>query len=465
MYVDAARIVKNVVELQKGMGAVRNPTVFALASETIKYHAALDEVLDKAGLLSDREARRLGRPMLLVLCFDLLLGPARAIRGGGRAKALVLGFRARLVAELARLKLRRGVADAAALAAPATAIAAFARLNRVLWPAAEPAEVFARVSAETGLQHGGTIDPGAEWQRLLAEQGKKFFSDAHVPDLLVFGPEVSGLGHLELVKTGLLVLQQKSSCLPAFLACRGKAFRRGIDACAAPGNKTAHLLAELGAEGRVWAAEKYGRRAELLRRRMRQLGCAERVAVAEVDFLGWRGPGEEAEVAVVDPSCSGSGMVQRAGEQDEGEERLEALAAFQEAAVLAAMALPGVRRVVYSTCSVHERENEAVVATVLEKNAAFRLAPNVFPEWASRGWGKFGECVRVDAEQHRTIGFFVAVFDKIEQPVQLLPSSASSSHLVSKQAITSSSSTGVAMEPAKKKRKKKKKTKKPLSAQ
>ncbi len=56
-------------------------------------------------------------------------------------------------------------------------------------------------------------------------------------------------------------------------------------------------------------------------------------------------------------------------------ERLDRLANFQEAALRHALRFPALQRLVYSTCSVHERENEAVVAAVLPeaKELGFRL--------------------------------------------------------------------------------------------
>jgi hypothetical protein len=48
--------------------------------------------------------------------------------------------------------------------------------------------------------------------------------------------------------------------------------------------------------------------------------------------------------------------------------RLEKLRAFQIAALKKAMSFPAVKHVVYSTCSIHEEENESVVTEVLLNN-------------------------------------------------------------------------------------------------
>lgn len=62
---------------------------------------------------------------------------------------------------------------------------------------------------------------------------------------------------------------------------------------------------------------------------------------------------------------------------------MERLAAFQEAALRHALQFPALQRLVYSTCSVHDRENEAVVAAVLPeaKQLGFQLkvVPQIIP--------------------------------------------------------------------------------------
>jgi hypothetical protein len=58
----------------------------------------------------------------------------------------------------------------------------------------------------------------------------------------------------------------------------------------------------------------------------------------------------------------------------------------QESALLHALSFPSVERLVYSTCSVHERENERVVMAVLARagELGYELE-NAFPSWPRRG--------------------------------------------------------------------------------
>lgn len=84
--------------------------------------------------------------------------------------------------------------------------------------------------------------------------------------------------------------------------------------------------------------------------------------------------------------------------------------------MLHALKFPALQRLVYSTCSIHQRENEDVVAAVLPAAAAagFKLV-DPFPAWHRRGLPVVAGAellVRTDAYQDGTDGFFVAVFER-----------------------------------------------------
>ena len=135
------------------------------------------------------------------------------------------------------------------------------------------------------------------------------------------------------------------------------------DACAAPGNKTSHVAAGLfelgGAAARavVHAFDKNPRRQALLSRRMQAAGAAQ-VQVRLADFLTLDARDEslrDVSAVLVDPSCSGSGVVRDIGrtDADSSPERLLSLHTFQVQVMLAALAFPSAEVVVYSTCSVY----------------------------------------------------------------------------------------------------------------
>ena len=208
-----------------------------------------------------------------------------------------------------------------------------------------------------------------------------------------------------------------------------------IDACAAPGNKTTHLAALLSSETgdfrsgvrnrKIIACERDGPRSDTLKKMVKLAGASEAVHIkARQDFLqlDFDSP-EFANVTAIllDPSCSGSGIVGRdefmvevhLPKVDRAEEtnknskkrkrngitdasnripppnaeaesispdleadssklttRLSALSSFQLRLLEHAMAFPTVTRITYSTCSLYKEENEYVVMKALCSDTA-----------------------------------------------------------------------------------------------
>eukprot|EP00494_Astrolonche_serrata_P002059 UN02065 len=103
-----------------------------------------------------------------------------------------------------------------------------------------------------------------------------------------------------------------------------------LDTCAAPGNKTAQLAA-LCPSGKVFAFERNEKRCGVLKKRLELMG-ADHVQIFHQDFLE-TDPSDpqftNITTALVDPSCSGSGMLQQKGAQISDAKRLDSLAQFQ----------------------------------------------------------------------------------------------------------------------------------------
>ena len=111
-------------------------------------------------------------------------------------------------------------------------------------------------------------------------------------------------------------------------------------------------------------------------------------------------------------------MNRRRDEKSEDEipvERLEHLSKFQITILKHAFKFPKVKRILYSTCSLHEKENEQVVEEVISsvsQNFKMRL---LLPDWSERGVGGYEHahcCLRMSHDSALTNGFFVACFER-----------------------------------------------------
>ncbi|XP_055461766.1 28S rRNA (cytosine-C(5))-methyltransferase isoform X2 [Psammomys obesus] len=335
--------------------------LYALVCETQRYSAVLDAVIASAGLL--RAEKKLRPHLAKVLVYELLLG--KGFRGGGgRWKALLGRHQARLKAELARLKVHRGVSrnedllEEKSRPGQACQVPRFVRVNTLKTCPEDAIDYFKR----QGFSYQGRA---SSLEDLRTLKGQHFLLDPLLPELLVF-PAQTDMHEHPLYHAGHLILQDKASCLPAMLLSPPPG-SHVIDACAAPGNKTSYVAALLKNQGKIFAFDQDAKRLAAMATLLARAGvsCCE---IAEKDFL------------TVSPS----------------DQRYS-------------------QRLVYSTCSLSQEENEDVVQEALQQNlGTFRLAP-VLPDWPHRGLSTFPgseHCLRASPETTLTGGFFIAVFER-----------------------------------------------------
>uniref|UniRef100_A0ABI7WDI0 SAM-dependent MTase RsmB/NOP-type domain-containing protein n=1 Tax=Felis catus TaxID=9685 RepID=A0ABI7WDI0_FELCA len=354
--------------------------LYALVCETQRYSSVLDAVITSAGLL--RAEKKLRPHLAKVLVYELLLGKGFKGGSGGRWKPLLDRHQARLKAELARLKVHRGVSKNEDLLqveskpGPASQVPRFVRVNTLKTCCDDAVDYFKR----QGFSYQGRA---SSLEDLRALKGKCFLLDPLLPELLVF-PAQTDLHDHPLYQAGHLILQDKI-------------FAFDLDAGRLASMAT--LLARAG------------------------VSCCE---LAEEDFLAISPSDQryrQVQYILLDPSCSGSGMATRRLEEPgagtPSKARLQALAGFQRRALCHALTFPSLQRLVYSTCSLCQEENEDVVRDALQQNSGtFRLVP-VLPSWPHRGLGTFPgaeRCLRASPETTLTGGFFVAVLERVEVP-------------------------------------------------
>ncbi|KAJ1953136.1 hypothetical protein EC988_003164, partial [Linderina pennispora] len=436
--------------LERREGSIKNMTIgnrsvkpeekrkmYALICETLKYASALSTVVERSGVLA---AEKIKPRQALVMCHDMLLA-----RGGlqhqGADKRLnhrMMKHKTRMAAEFAKLKVELNATCNADLVPENLRDNAstfrYVRVNLIK----TTVDAVVKAFEEERYKLARFEDVGRDGlHRAMPPKARKFMRDPDLSDVLVFPPGTDLHDH-PLYVNGSVILQDKASCMPAHVA-QPVAGSQALDACAAPGNKTSHMVSLMHNKGRVFAFDMDRYRLDTLVKLTGNAGCKtitpECMSFLDVD--PWDRQYAGVEYALLDPSCSGSGIVNRLDalvdsyidvvrsdgrtKKDNEGARLSSLADFQVAIVLHAMKFPNVKRISYSTCSVHAEENEQVVARVLAEQDEFGLAPadHVVPTWPRRGLSGVGltdaqaKCVVRTLPEDGTNGFFVAGFVRL----------------------------------------------------
>ncbi|XP_058123971.1 28S rRNA (cytosine-C(5))-methyltransferase-like [Anopheles ziemanni] len=255
-------------------------------------------------------------------------------------------------------------------------------------------------------------------ERMRALGDSEYMVDFHFKDMLVFPWSAKNYwARSELVGTKFF-LQNKACLVPTYLLNPVKK-SVVLDMCSAPGLKATHLACLMKNKGRLYAVEMNDERYKVLCQYTTDFGVIKTIHGDCLEITDEQVPG--VQYILIDPSCSGSGMLNRIDASEPvDEDRLYKLSGLQYKLLTHAMnGFPNAKRIVYSTCSIHEQENERVVESILRHNGHFKLLDareELGKEWLNLGSEKYpgiGErCLYARTEIDLTIGMFVAVFER-----------------------------------------------------
>ncbi|EHI77340.1 ribosomal RNA small subunit methyltransferase B [Streptococcus sp. oral taxon 058 str. F0407] len=218
-------------------------------------------------------------------------------------------------------------------------------------------------------------------------------------------------GH-DLFSEGAITIQDESSQLVApTLDLQGH--EQVLDACAAPGGKTAHMASFL-TSGKVTALDLYNHKLDLIQENAQRLGVADRVQTQKLDarkvheFFGR----DYFDKILVDAPCSGIGLLRRKPDIKYNKETADFASLQQIQLEILGSVCQTLRKggiITYSTCTIVSEENFHVVEAFLESHPEFE---QVKLEHECKDILKDG-CILITPELYGSDGFFISQFRKI----------------------------------------------------
>jgi 16S rRNA (cytosine967-C5)-methyltransferase len=141
--------------------------------------------------------------------------------------------------------------------------------------------------------------------------------------------------------------------------------QRVLDACAAPGGKTGHILEMTGGRSEVWAVDRDAGRMRRVRENLERLGLSAKLVTGDAAAPDGWWDGQPFDRILIDAPCSATGVIRRHPDikvlrRPADVDRAVALQARLLRALWPLLAPGG--RLLYATCSVLARENEAQIA-------------------------------------------------------------------------------------------------------
>ena len=229
----------------------------------------------------------------------------------------------------------------------------------------------------------------------------------YLPDALIC-ESVRDYLRTDAFREGLFSVQDSASqlCVHALQPQPGETL---LDLCAAPGGKSILAAQMMGCKGKVLSYDLHPHRADLIRKSAEKMGVTNLETAAADSTILNETLRNSADAIICDVPCSGIGIIRKKPDiRYKKQEDADGLPKIQLQILLNALDYlkPG-GRVVYSTCTVLEEENQCVLREALAIRKDCELEEFVLP-----GIGQVNGAITLWPQTHGTDGFFLARIKK-----------------------------------------------------
>lgn len=231
-------------------------------------------------------------------------------------------------------------------------------------------------------------------------------------------PQRLNIGRHALFTDGKIEVQDEGSQLLTYLV----APKRGMmiaDLCAGAGGKTLAVGAQMRNTGRLYAFDVSEKRLNNLGQRLKRSGLSNLHAqvIANENDLKLKRLNGKFDRVLVDAPCTGLGTLRRNPDlkwrqtpEDLAELTVKQANILERAAKLTKAG----GRLIYSTCSLLQEENEQIAEQFLAKHPEFKLLNAAEILSSQQIVLDTGDYLKLLPHLHHTDGFFAAVFEKVE---------------------------------------------------
>ena len=250
-----------------------------------------------------------------------------------------------------------------------------------------------------------------EVKSALEAQGIDVSSIPPLPQALRLSGKVGAIDKLPGFQEGCWMIQDSSAQLVSHLL-NPQPNQTIIDACGAPGGKTAHIAELMGDEGIIWSCDRYKSRLKKIEKNIQRLNLKS-VKILMGDSRELSQFNNSADSVLLDVPCSGLGTLHKRPDI----RWKQTLNKIEELSILQSQLLQQTAHwvkskgtLVYATCTINPRENEDIIKTFLEKNPSWKIITPSFP-WMDIYTTK-GGWLKILPHSHNMDGFFMVKLQK-----------------------------------------------------